>query len=270
MPNKMSLGQYIPGDSIVHRLDPRVKIFLVILYMVSLFYIRDLVVFIPIAVFYLIIARVAKLKIKHIIKALKPLILIIIITAILNILVTPGKEVFKIWKIVVTEEGLLRSALMAIRLVFLIAGTSILTLTTSTILLTDGLESILSPLKIIKFPAHELAMMISIALRFIPTLFEEADKIRKAQMARGADFDTGNLIQKAKSMIPLLVPLFLSSFRRADELAVAMVSRCYRGSEGRTRLNPLKLEAKDIVILIVVTMFLFCVIFSEKLLAFVR
>lgn len=252
MPTKISLGQYIPGDSVIHKMDPRLKIIAVFIYMIGLFLIDDFLMFIPVAIFLAVVLITAKINFKIMLRSLRPLMFIVVFTAILNILMTPGEVLFSFWRIAVTREGLERAVFMALRIVFLVLGTSILTLTTSAILLTDGIEGVLSPLKIIKFPAHELAMMISIALRFIPTLFEEADKIRKAQMARGADFDTGNVFNKAKSMVPLLVPLFLNSFRRADELAVAMVSRGYRGSEGRTKLNPLKITGMDIILLCIV------------------
>lgn len=255
MPTKMSLGQYIPGDSLIHRLDPRIKIICTFIYMFGVFMVQDFIMYVPIITLLLLVIFIAKLNPVTMLKSLKPLLFIIAFTAILNILITPGEVLFSIWKFEITREGLERAAFMCIRIALLVMGTSILTLTTSAIALTDGLEGVMSPLKVIKFPAHELAMMISIALRFIPTLFEEADKIRKAQMARGANFDTGNILQKAKSMVPLLVPLFLNSFRRADELATAMVSRCYRGSEGRTRLNPLKMETKDYLVLIFMIVF---------------
>lgn len=260
MPGKISLGQYIPGDSIVHRLDPRIKIICTFIYMIGIFFVEDFIMYLPILLFLILTIFLSKLNPMIMLKSLKPLVFVIIFTAILNILITPGEVLFNIWKIQITREGLERAAFMGIRIVLLVMGTSILTLTTSAIALTDGLEGVMSPLKVIKFPAHELSMMISIALRFIPTLFEEADKIRKAQMARGADFDTGNIMQKAKSMIPLLVPLFLNSFKRADDLSIAMVSRCYRGAEGRTKLNPLKLETKDILILIFVIVLFGCII----------
>lgn len=252
MPGKISLGQYIPGDSLVHKLDPRIKIICTFIYMIGIFFVEDFIMYLPIVAFLIMTIAISKINPMIMIRSLRPLLFVIIFTAILNILITPGEVLFNIWKIQVTREGLERAAFMGIRIVLLVIGTSILTLTTSAIALTDGLEGVMSPLKVIKFPAHELSMMISIALRFIPTLFEEADKIRKAQMARGADFDTGNIMQKAKSMIPLLVPLFLNSFKRADDLSIAMVSRCYRGAIGRTKLNPLKLETKDIIILVFV------------------
>ena len=264
MPNNMSLGQYIPGDSFIHKLDPRVKIICTILYMVAIFFVDDFIMYVPILAFLLLVIAIARLNIFTMLKSLKPLAFIIIFTAVLNIFITPGEVIATIWKLEITREGLERAAFMAIRIVFLVLGTSILTLTTSAISLTDGLEGVMSPLKVVKFPAHELSMMISIALRFIPTLFEETDKIRKAQMARGADFDTGNIIEKAKSMIPLLVPLFLNSFRRADELSVAMVSRCYRGAEGRTKLNPLKLQLKDVLTLVFCILFFAAVAFGKR------
>ena len=261
MPTKMSLGQYIPGDSLIHKLDPRVKILATLVFMVSIFFVPSFFMYIPIVAYLLVIMYIAKIKPSTVLKSLKSLIFIIIFTSILNMLMTPGTDViFKVWKFVVTKEGLYRAGFMSIRIVLLVIGTSLLTLTTSAIELTDGLESLMKPLQKVGFPAHELAMMISIALRFIPTLFEEADKIRKAQMARGADFEGGNILKKAKNMIPLLVPLFINSFRRADELATAMVSRCYRGSEGRTRLNPLKMTKKDVMIFVFVIAFFAVVI----------
>lgn len=266
MPGKISLGQYIPGDSLVHRLDPRIKIICTFIYMFGIFFVEDFIMYVPIVLFLLMTIYISRLNPMIMLKSLRPLVFVIIFTAVLNILITPGEIIYSVWKIQVTREGLERAAFMGIRIVLLVMGTSILTLTTSAIALTDGLEGVMSPLKVIKFPAHELSMMISIALRFIPTLFEEADKIRKAQMARGADFDTGNIMQKAKSMIPLLVPLFLNSFKRADDLSIAMVSRCYRGAEGRTKLNPLKLELKDILVLIFVIV-LFAAIIAYKYLA---
>lgn len=256
MANNISLGQYIPGQSVVHRLDPRVKIICVFLYMIGIFFVESFMLYIPFFILLMATIAIAGISFKIILKSVRPLIFVIIFTAILNILITPGEVLFQIWKFSVSKEGLIRAAFMSIRIVLLVLGTSILTLTTSAIALTDGLEGVMKPLTIIKFPAHELSMMISIALRFVPTLFEEADKIRKAQMARGADFESGNVFKKAKSMIPLLVPLFLNSFKRADDLSVAMVSRCYRGAEGRTKLNPLRLEAKDIFILIGMNIFI--------------
>lgn len=262
--NNMTLGQYIPGDSLVHKLDPRVKILLVIFYMIFLFLIKDLLFFIPMFAFVLLVVKVANLNFFKILKSLKSIIFILAFTTFIHLFATPGRELYSFWGLTITYEGVERAIFIGVRLILLIIGTSYLTLTTSTTKLTDGLESLFSPLKIIKFPAHELAMMISIALRFIPTLFDEANKIRKAQLARGADFDSGNIFKKAKSMIPLLVPLFINSFRRASELAIAMEARGYRGSEGRTRLNPLVLTKKDIIIFISVMAFYIAVALGSR------
>lgn len=199
-------------------------------------------------------------------KGLKPLLFIIILTFILNIFFTPGETViWKLWGLKVTREGLEQGIFMAFRLILLVAGTSMLTLTTSPIALTDGIESLLKPLKVIHFPAHELAMMMTIALRFIPTLLEETDKIMKAQMARGADFESGNIIQRAKALVPLLVPLFISAFRRADELAMAMESRCYRGGENRTRMKVLKAQPRDYIALLSILILMILIIWDSYL-----
>ena len=233
----ITLGQYFPGSSLVHRLDPRTKLIAVILYIVALFLAKSFVSYgVMVALLALSIA-VSKVPLKSILRGLKPVLFIAIFTGILNLFYTPnGHVLFKVWILTVTVEGVLNAFFMVLRIMMLIAGT---------FLLTDGLESLLNPLKKIKVPVHELSMMMSIALRFIPTLIEETDKIMSAQRARGADFESGNLIQRAKAMIPLLVPLFISAFRRADELAVAMECRCYHGGEGRTRLRQLKYQGID-------------------------
>lgn len=243
----ITIGQYLPGDSFIHKLDPRIKILLSFIYIIVLFIANNFYGYIFIAAFTILTIVVAKIPIKYIFKGIKPIIWIIVFTAIINVTLTPGEIVFK-WKFIkVTDKGLYLSAFMVIRLIFLIIGTSILTLTTSPIALTDGIERLLSPLKVIGVPAHELAMMMTIALRFIPTLLDETDKIMKAQMARGADFESGNIIKRAKNLVPLLVPLFISSFRRADELAMAMEARCYKGGEGRTRMKQLKITNRDYI-----------------------
>lgn len=245
----ITIGQYIPGDSFVHKLDPRVKILISIVYIIDLFIINSFRGYIFIVLFTFLAIIISKVKFVYIYKGLKPILILALITAILNIFMTTGANppLFK-WKFIsVYSEGLILAAFMVIRLVFLIVGTSLLTLTTSPIELTDGIEKLLNPMKKIGVPAHELAMMMTIALRFIPTLMDETDKIMKAQMARGADFESGNLIHRAKSLIPILVPLFISSFRRADELAMAMEARCYRGGEGRTRMKQLRLTNKDFI-----------------------
>lgn len=253
--NNSPLGQYIPGDSIVHNLDPRVKITLVLFYMIMLFMVTNIFVYIPVFLFVYLVIKISKLNFIKIIKSLKSIIFILVLTSIFHIFGTPGREIFNVIGLRATYEGLERALYITIRLILLVMGTTILTLTTSTTKLTDGMESLMSPLKIIRFPAHEIAMMISIALRFIPTLFDEANKIRKAQLARGAEFDSGNILKKANSMVPLLVPLFINSFRRASELAIAMEARGYKGSKGRTRLNPLVMSKLDWSIFIFVSIF---------------
>ena len=244
----ITLGQYYPVKSVVHDLDPRVKIVLTIAFIVAVFLGTSLWAFIPIVAYIVGTATLAHLPLKMLLKGIKPLRIILIFTFLLNLFFTAGDTVLlQVWKITVTLEGLLTAIRFSARLVFLVTGASLLTLTTPPVVLTDGMERLMSPLRKIGFPAHELAMMMSIALRFIPTLLEEADKIMKAQMARGADFESGNLIQRAKAMVPLLVPLFVSAFRRAGDLAMAMEARCYHGGEGRTRLRVLKITRNDII-----------------------
>ncbi|MDU4891196.1 MAG: energy-coupling factor transporter transmembrane component T [Clostridium sp.] len=245
----ITIGQYIPGDSFVHKLDARVKILLSILFIVDLFLINDFTGYIVIFAFVFLAIKISKIKFKYIYKGLKPIFILMLITALFNLFLTrgTGEPLFQWWIIKIYAEGIRTAVFMVLRLIFLIIGTSLLTLTTSPIELTDGIEKLLGPFKKIGVPAHELAMMMTIALRFIPTLMDETDKIMKAQKARGADFETGSIIKRAKSLIPLLVPLFISSFRRADELAMAMEARCYRGGTGRTRMKILKVTSKDYV-----------------------
>jgi energy-coupling factor transport system permease protein len=267
MLNNITLGQYYPVKSVVHALDPRAKILLTGAYITAIFLVGGMAGYVPVCLFVLLAARVSRLPLKMLLRGLKPLRVILIFTLVFNIFFTPGTTVlFKIWVITLTSEGVLTALRFALRLVLLVLGTSILTLTTSPVALTDGLERLMSPLRVIRFPAHELAMMMTIALRFIPTLMEEADKIMKAQMARGADFESGNLITRAKAMVPLLVPLFVSAFRRAGELAMAMEARCYHGGEGRTRLRILKLTLNDLYAVIVVSALLLLVILESVLL----
>ncbi|HAE91071.1 energy-coupling factor transporter transmembrane component T family protein [Tissierella praeacuta] len=251
----ITIGQYFPGNTIIHKLDPRVKIIIISLFIASLFFINTFIPYIFILSFIFTVVKISKVPLKFILKGIKPLLFIILITFSINIFMTKGEVLFEIGPLTVTKEGLYLAVFMALRLIFLITGTSLLTLTTSPIALTDGIEKLLSPLKRIGLPAHELAMMMTIALRFIPTLLEETDKIMKAQMARGADFESGNILSRAKNLVPLLVPLFINAFRRADELATAMEARCYRGGDNRTRLNELKLEKTDIIILMSMIMF---------------
>ena len=245
----ITIGQYYPGDTFIHKLDPRIKIIIIALFIGSLFFINNFYPYILIVAFIYIAVKLSKVPIKFILKGLKPLMFLIMITFLINIFMTKGEVLFEIGPLTVTKEGLRQAFFMAIRLIFLITGTSLLTLTTSPISLTDGIEKLLSPFKKLGLPAHELAMMMTIALRFIPTLLEETDKIMKAQMARGADFESGNILRRAKNLVPLLVPLFINAFRRADELATAMEARCYRGGDSRTRLNELILKRTDIATL---------------------
>ena len=263
----ITIGQYFPGDSIIHRLDPRIKIIIVALFIGSLFFINNFIPYAFILAFILLIIKVSGVPFQYILKGLKPLIFIILITFSINIFLTKGEVLFELGPLTITKEGLYFAVFMALRLIFLITGTSLLTLTTSPIALTDGIENLLNPFKKIGLPAHELAMMMTIALRFIPTLLEETDKIMKAQMARGADFESGNILRRAKNLVPLLVPLFINAFRRAEELANAMEARCYRGGENRTRLNELKLDTKDIVTLIGTIVFFGLIISSRYIMA---
>ena len=241
----ITLGQYFPGNSVVHKLDPRAKLLLVVVYIAALFLAKW---FVSYAVMIAVLAAcvtVSKVPFKSLVRGLKPVLFIVAFTAVLNLFYTPGREIWHWWILKITWEGIERAFFMMLRITMLIMGTFLLTYTTSPIRLTDGLESLLGPLKKLRVPVHELSMMMSIALRFIPTLIEETDKIMSAQKARGADFESGNLLQRAKAMIPLLVPLFISAFRRADELAVAMECRCYHGGEGRTKLHVLRYQRRD-------------------------
>ena len=246
MLNNITMGQYYPVDSRVHRLDPRMKLILAVVFIVTVFLAKTFAGYALILAFVYLTSRLANVPFRMLLRGLKPLRLIIILTFLLNLFFTPGDTLWlEFWIIRITREAFLQALFYSLRLAFLVVGTSLLTLTTSPVALSDGIELLLSPLKKIRFPAHELAMMMTIALRFIPTLLEETDKIMKAQMARGADFESGNLISRAKAMVPLLVPLFVSAFRRAGDLAMAMESRCYHGGEGRTRLRVLKLGRND-------------------------
>ena len=243
----ITLGQYFPGNTFVHRLDPRTKLLLVIVYIVALFMCKWFVSY-GVALAFLVTAiAVSRISLKALFKGLKPLIFIIILTALLNLFYSNGQVLVKFWIFTITKEGIFNAFFLVLRIMMLVTGTFLLTYTTSPIALTDGLESLLSPLKKIRFPVHELAMMMSIALRFIPTLIEETDKIICAQKARGADFETGNIFRRAKALVPILVPLFVSSFRRADELATAMECRCYHGGKGRTKMNQLRYHRRDLI-----------------------
>jgi len=272
----ISIGQYFPGKSIVHRLDPRIKIVLTFLYIIMLFMIKTNITFLLVVASFLIsilflvfTILTAKIPIKIIVKSIKPIIPIILFTGVLNMFFISGTSLFKWWIISISVEGIRLAVIMSIRIVCLIVGSSLLTYTTSPIALTDAIERLLKPLNYIKFPVHEMAMMMTIALRFIPTLIEETDKIMSAQKARGADLETGGIIKRAKALIPILIPLFVSAFRRAEELALAMECRCYRGGEGRTRMKQLHLELLDlwsfITVLLVFALILFFNFFVPKL-----
>ena len=241
----ITLGQYYPADSVIHKLDPRVKLFGTVIYIISLFCFKGIAALAVATVFLFAVIRLSKVPFRFMVKGLRAIMILMLITAVFNLFLTPGNVLVAFWKLKITDAGLKNAILMAVRLTYLILGTSVMTLTTTPNQLTDGLEKALMPLSKIGVPVHAIAMMMSIALRFIPILIEETDKIMKAQMARGADFETGNLITKVKNMIPLLVPLFVSAFRRADDLAMAMEARCYNGGEGRTKMKPLHYENRD-------------------------
>lgn len=256
----ITIGQYYPAASIIHRLDPRTKILGSLFMIVALFLITPLWGYLVPFVMLSIVIKFSKVPLNFIIKGLKPILFFMIFAVTVNVFFTPGKIIFSYWIIEISYEGVVRALMTLFRFTFLIITSTLVTLTTSPMSLTDGIERLFTPLKIVKFPAHELAMMMTIALRFIPTLIEEADKIMKAQMARGADFESGNIFARAKNMIPLLVPLFISAFRRADELAMAMEARCYRGGVGRTRMNKLAFKKKDFLVLLLCAIYLLTVI----------
>lgn len=241
----ITIGQYYPTGSFIHRMDPRVKLFGTLVFLISVFAYKGIVGFMVVTLFLASVIAISKVPFRYMVKGLRAIMILMLITALFNLFLTPGEVLLQLWKLKITKEGIASAVRMAIRLTYLILGTSLMTLTTTPNQLTDGLEKALKPLNRIHVPVHEIAMMMSIALRFIPILIEETDKIMKAQMARGATFDEGNIIQKAKAMIPLLVPLFVSAFRRANDLAMAMEARCYRGGEGRTKMKPLRYHGLD-------------------------
>ncbi len=256
----ITLGQYYPGSSIIHRLDSRIKILGTFLYIIALFIIDTFIGFALATVCIGVVVKVSKVPLKFILRGLKPIFFIIIFTFILNMFMIKGEVLIKVWILEITKEGLYQAVFMAVRLILLIIGSSILTLTTKPINLTDGIEYLLKPFSKIGLPSHELAMMMTIALRFIPTLLDETDKIMKAQQARGADFETGNLFNRAKQLIPILVPLFISAFRIAQDMAMAMEARCYHGGEKRTRMNSMTYGKKDFVAAILLIGFLLATI----------
>ena len=241
----ITLGQYFPGNSLLHRFDPRSKILFTVLFIAAIFLCKGLVSYGITLLILLMMIGISKVQPRVFLKGMKPVVFIVVCTAILNLFYTSGTVLWSWGILKITEEGIWKAGFMVLRILMLIACTLLLTYTTSPIFLTDGLEKLLRPLKKLNFPVHELSMMMSIALRFIPTLIQETDKIISAQKARGADFDSGNLIQKAKALIPILIPLFISSFRRAEELAIAMECRCYHGDEGRTSLRQLRYAGRD-------------------------
>lgn len=252
----ITLGQYYPAGSILHKLDPRVKLLGTMIFLIAVFSYRGIPGLVCITVCLAALIKLSKVPFSYMVKGLRAIVVLLALTCVFNLFLTPGEVVFSFWKITITKEGINLSFRMVLRLIYLILGTSLMTLTTTPNQLTDGLEQGLKPLNRIHVPVHELAMMMSIALRFIPILIEETDKIMKAQTARGANFDEGGLIQKAKSMVPLLVPLFISAFRRANDLALAMEARCYHGGEGRTKLHPLRYQTRDYVAYVLMLVFL--------------
>ncbi len=243
----ITLGQYYQTESVIHRLDPRVKLAGTVIYIISLFVFDNIWGYVCAALFLATVIKLSKVPFKFMIKGMRSIILLLMITVVFNLFLTPGETLVTIWKLKITKEGLRIAVFMALRLTMLIIGSSVMTLTTTPNNLTDGMEKAMKPLRIFKLPVHEIAMMMSIALRFIPILLEETDKIMKAQIARGADFESGNIFKKAKALVPLLVPLFISAFRRANDLAMAMEARCYRGGDGRTKMKPLIYKKRDIL-----------------------
>ena len=245
----ITLGQFFPGASIIHRLDPRTKLVMLVVYIVALFTAQSWISYGIMFAFLAMCIAISHIRLKSIVRGLKPMVVILVLTGVLNVFLTAGETVWlHFWSITVTKEGVVRAVFMISRILMLVAGTFLLTYTTSPIALTDGLESLMNPLKKLRFPVHEISMMMCIALRFIPTLIEETDKIMSAQKARGADFESGNLMQRVKALVPILIPLFAGAFRRADELATAMECRCYHGGEGRTKMKLLRYKRLDLLV----------------------
>jgi len=262
---EITLGQYYQTDSVINRMDPRVKLIGTIAFVVSLF-LSDYIVGYAFAILFLAVCiKLSKVPFKFMVKGMKSILFLLLITVLCNLFLTQGTTVVSFWKISITVEGIKLAVMMAIRLSLLIIGSSIMTLTTTPNNLTDGMESVMRPLKKIKVPVHEISMMMSIALRFIPILLDETDKIMKAQLARGADFESGGLIKKAKALVPLLVPLFIAAFRRANDLALAMEARCYQGGEGRTKMKPLKYDKRDGIAYICLVIYMVGIVFIGKI-----
>ncbi len=241
------IGQYYQTESVIHKLDPRVKLGGTLLYIISLFCFNNFIGYALAVLFLGIVIRLSHVPFKLMVRGMKAIVFLLLITAVFNLFLTPGEPIVSVWRLSITKEGVALAVTMAVRLSLLIIGSSIMTLTTTPNNLTDGMEKMMSPLKVFRIPVHEVAMMMSIALRFIPILLEETDKIMKAQIARGADFESGNIFARAKALVPLLIPLFVSAFRRANDLAMAMESRCYRGGDGRTKMKPLVYARRDVL-----------------------
>lgn len=265
MGKKITIGQYVPGDSFIHKLDPRVKIFATVFFMVTVFMINKTIFYLPLFIYILLVVKICNIKLSSLVSGLKNLFVIILITTLFNLFLTPGRILFDLGFLQITYEGLERSIFIILRLALLVMGTTLLTLTTSPMDLTYGLEKIFSPLKKLKFPVSEFALMISIALRFIPTLYDEATKIMNAQKSRGANFESGNILDRAKAMIPLLVPLFLNSMDRAEDLSTAMEARCYRPGVFRTKLNEISIGRIDLITMVGISIFFILIISTRGL-----
>ena len=262
MLREITLGQYYSTESKIHSLDPRTKITGTFIFIISLFLFRSVVTTIIAALFLVFVISLSRVPLSFILRGMKSIVFILLITVVFNLFLTPGIPLFSFHGLVISDEGLKVAAFTAVRLIFLIIGSSIMTLTTTPNNLTDALEALMNPLKVFRVPVHEVAMMMSIALRFIPILMEETDKIMKAQEARGADFESGNVIERAKALVPVLVPLFVSAFRRANDLAMAMEARCYRGGEGRTKMKPLVYRRIDLAAYFVLVLYLVLMILA--------
>ena len=261
----ITIGQYYPADSVLHRLDPRVKLVGTLTFLISLFLFNNLIGYVVAGLFLATMIKISKVPFSFIVRGLKTIVILMLFTVVFNLFLTDGTILWQ-WKFIkITIEGIETAIFMALRLTFLIIGSSLMTLTTTPNNLTDGMEKMLRPLRVIKVPVHEVAMMMSIALRFIPILLEETDKIMKAQIARGADFESGNIFKRAKALVPLLVPLFISAFRRANDLAMAMEARCYRGGEGRTKMKPLKYKRRDYIAYLCILVYMVGSIFVGRL-----
>ena len=264
MIREITIGQYYPADSVIHRLDPRVKIVATLIFIISLFMFDSFIGYAIVVAFLAMCILLSKVPFSYMVKGLKAIFMILMLTVVINMLMTPGEPMVSFYKLTITKEGFRQAVFMALRLILLIIGSSVMTLTTTPNNLTDAMESLLKPLKRFKAPVHEIAMMMSIALSFIPILIEETDKIMKAQMARGADFENKNLIKRVKSYVPILVPLFISAFRRAGDLAMAMEARCYHGGDGRTKMKPLKYQRADYVAYTISVLYVVAVVFISR------